>query len=179
MALRAASLIAASRSLSTPTVIQWVAVSATAFPSNEMVAKKRHAALRTRLLVGHRLDWPEGVQCVFSVANNTVPIIDQYLFIELDPLPQKGQIVRIEPASYYPDRGAESDGDHLGTADPRNPGDFDLDVVPCSASLRNEYDEWQPSALGPQISHFVGGLAFRLCIGTTWFRGNFFADRRG
>src|SRR3954468_17795310 len=60
------------------------------------VRKYPESRIRTRLLVGHRLDWPEGIQCVSSVANNTVPIIDYYLFIELDPLPQKGQIVRIE-----------------------------------------------------------------------------------
>jgi hypothetical protein len=53
--------------------------------------------------VGRSLDRLEGVQCVFGISDNAVPIIDQYLFIEVDPLPQKIQIVRIEPASYYLD----------------------------------------------------------------------------
>ena len=132
-----------------------------------------------RLSVRRSLDWPEGIQCVFGVSNNAVPIIDQYLFVEVDPLPQKGQIVRIEPASYYPDRGTEVDSDHLGRSNPRSAGDFDPDIVPRTASLRNKHDERQPGALGPQISHFVRGLAFRLGIGTTWFRRNLFAGRRG
>ena len=62
-------------------------------------------------------------------------MINKYLFIDVDPSAQKSQIVRIEPASYYPDCGAESDSDHLGRSDPRSAGDFDPDIVPRSASL--------------------------------------------
>jgi hypothetical protein len=119
------------------------------------------------LSVERSVDRPEGIQCVFGISNDTVPIIYKYLFVDVDPLAQKRQILRIEPASYYPDWGAESDSDHLGRSDPRSAGDFDPDIAPRSASLRNEHNEREPGALGLQISHFVGGLAFRLRIGTT------------
>jgi hypothetical protein len=125
---------------------------------------------RSRPLARRSLDRSESIQGVFGISNDTVPIINQHLFIDIDPLPQKLQIVRIEPASYYPDCGSESDSDHLGRSDPRSAGDFDPDIVPRSASLRNEHNEREPSALGPQISHFVRGLAFRLGIGTTGSR---------
>lgn len=136
----------------------------------ESRARCREARGGPSLSVGRSFDEPEGIQCVFSVSNNTVPIINKDLFIDVDPSAQKSQIVRIEPASYYPDCGSESDSDHLGSSDPRSTGHFDPDIVSRSASLWNEHDERQPGALGPQISHFVRGLAFRLGIGTTGFR---------
>ena len=58
------------------------------------------SAVPTQPFIRHRLDRPEGAQGVFGISNDTVPIIDYYLFIDVDPLSQKRQIVRIEPGGW-------------------------------------------------------------------------------
>jgi hypothetical protein len=63
-------------------------------------ARCRDARDGTSLSVGRSFERPEDIQGVFSISNNAVPIINKYLFIDVDPLAQKSQIVRIEAASY-------------------------------------------------------------------------------
>jgi hypothetical protein len=63
-------------------------------------ARCRDARAGTSLSVGRSFERPEDIQGVFSIPKNAVPIINKYLFIDVDPLAQKSQIVRIEAASY-------------------------------------------------------------------------------
>src|SRR5260370_3058291 len=105
------------------------------------------------------LNWPESIHRIFRVFDNTIPIIDYYLCVDFDPMPEKIQIARFKPAPYNPYRWANSDSDHFRRSDPRSAGDFHPHIVPPSPPLGNEHHEGQPGPVRRQIRHLEPGLA--------------------
>src|SRR4051794_38632151 len=95
----------------------------------------------------------QGVDCVFGISDDTVPVIDQDVGIKVEPFSDQLELARIEPPAGYARRRAKRDGYHFRVVHARRPRQLDPDIVARAAALRDENNKRQPCPLGTKICH--------------------------